>query len=308
MDFGEQILDVLVFIELRYFLVSTDEGNIYVFKYVQSGKIEQQKKLIHTYSGHAKHCSHMSPVKGYPHLFMTVSLDATCRVWSLENFSHLYTIEIPGSLNFIRLLSRCDFILSQTHDHVQLHNLHMIIENYMNAESQVLAIDPAFYSLTEKDEGNAGFTISICQDNSAVIKDINCSSAQYDKTTLYPPPSAQTIEKIVYSTNLDRLILLLSSSTICIYKRVKETALLERILDPSEIKDCEMKRAFSQSVTCMEMIHTDNETQILPFDTEVLNVRLHESVLQEALKDPSPQKEFIVLGLNKGAVLLFHVS
>mmetsp|Transcript_36884 Transcript_36884/g.45070 ORF Transcript_36884/g.45070 Transcript_36884/m.45070 type:complete len:99 (+) Transcript_36884:302-598(+) len=58
----------------------------------------------------------------------------------------------------------------------------------------------------------------------------------------------------------------------------------------------------------METFHTDASTQILPFDTEVLNVRLHESVLSEALNDPNPQKEFIVLGLNKGAVLLFHVA
>jgi len=38
----------------------------------------------------------------------------------------------------------------------------MILENYMNAESQVIAIDRAYYSLTDKDEGTAGFTISIC--------------------------------------------------------------------------------------------------------------------------------------------------
>ena len=112
MDFGEQILDVLVFIEYRYFLVSTDEGNIYVYKYVQSGKVEQQKKLIHTYSGHTKQCSHISPMNNFPNLFMSVSLDGTARVWSLETFSHLYTIEIPGTLNFIRLVSRCDFIMS----------------------------------------------------------------------------------------------------------------------------------------------------------------------------------------------------
>ena len=41
MDYGEQILDVLVFIDYRYFLISTDEGNIYVYKYVQTGKVEQ---------------------------------------------------------------------------------------------------------------------------------------------------------------------------------------------------------------------------------------------------------------------------
>ena len=75
------------------------------------------------------------------------------------------------------------------------------------------------------------------------------------------------------------MILLLSSSTICIYKRVKETALLEKILDPSEIKDCEMKRAFSQQVTSMEIIHTGPEDTILPFDTEVLNLRMHEDAL-----------------------------
>ena len=109
-----------------------------------------------------------------------------------------------------------------------------------------------------------------------MIKDIDGSLASYDKTTLYPPPSAQTIKKIVYSTNLKRYILLLSSSTICIYTRVKETALLEKILDPSEIKDCEMKRAFSQQVTSMEIIHTGPDDVILPFDTEVLNLRMHE--------------------------------
>lgn len=114
--------------------------------------------------------------------------------------------------------------------------------------------------MDDKDEGKSSFTISISQDNSAVVKDIDDSLASYDKTTLYPPPSAQTIKKIVYSTYLDRMILLLSSSTICVYKRVKETALLEKILDPSEIKDCEMKRAFSQQVTSMEMVHTNAGT------------------------------------------------
>jgi len=245
MDYGEQIIDVLVLIEFRYFLVSTDEGNIYVFKYVQSGRLEPQKRLIHTFSGHNKTVSHLSALKDFPHLFMSVSLDGSVRIWSLESFTHLYTIEIPGILQFANILSRGQHILSQTQDHCQLHNVHMILENYLNAESQVLAIEPGYNQLTDKEAGAVGFTISVCQDNSAIIKDIACSAAAYDKTTLYPPPSAQTIKKIVYSTVLDRLVLLLSSSTVCIYKRVKETALLEKILDPSEIKDCEMKRAFS---------------------------------------------------------------
>ncbi len=34
MDNGEQILDVLVFIDYRYFLIATDDGMIMVYKYV----------------------------------------------------------------------------------------------------------------------------------------------------------------------------------------------------------------------------------------------------------------------------------
>ena len=58
----------------------------------------------------------------------------------------------------------------------------------------------------------------------------------------------------------------------------------------------------------MEIIHTQGRNDILPFDTEVLNLRLHEGVLSEAMNDPSESKEFVVLGLSKGGVLLFHVA
>ena len=162
MDFGEQILDVLVFIDYRYFLISTDDGNIYVYKYVQSGKTETQKRLIHTYSGHNKNITHIDKMKDFPHLFMSASLDGTARVWSLETFSHLYTIEIPGTRSFCNMLSRCQFIVSQAHNTVQLHQLHMIIENYMNSESQVVNLQPGYHPLEDKEACRSGFTISVC--------------------------------------------------------------------------------------------------------------------------------------------------
>lgn len=306
-DYEEQILDVLVFLEYRYFLVATDEGNIYVYKYVQTGKVETQKRLIHTYEGHSKHVTNMMQIKNFPHLFLSASLDGTARVWSLDTFQHLYTIDIPGTLVFCQILSRSDYIISQSHDYLQVHRLHMILENYMNSESQIKSIEPGFYTADQREAGVVDFTVSTCLDNSAFIKSI-AGEAAHDKTTLYPPPSAQTIKKIVYSSKLDRLILLLSSSTICIYKQVKETALLEKILDPSEVKDCEQKRAFSQQVTCMELVTTRSRDEFLPFDTEVLNLRMHESTLEDALADTGAQKEFVVLGLSKGTVLLFHVA
>lgn len=69
---------------------------------------------------------------------MSVSLDGTARVWSLESFMHLYTIEIPGTLIYCTILNRCSIVLCQANNQVKVYNLHMIIENYMNSESQVL--------------------------------------------------------------------------------------------------------------------------------------------------------------------------
>lgn len=83
--------------------------------------------------------------------------------------------------------------------------------------------------------------MTLCEDNSAFIKSIEDEGEQ--KTTLYPPPSAELIMKIVYSWKLDRFIVLLQSSTLCVYKRHKETALLEKLYKSGEVKDSEGKKA-----------------------------------------------------------------
>ena len=158
---------------------------------------------------------------------------------------------------------------------MQVHRLHLILENYMNTESRVTEITPGYKSLADMDAGRVGFTIALCKDNSAFIRDIDENAAD-PKTTLYPPPSAQLIQKIVYSQSLDRFIILLTSSTMCIYRRERETALLEKIQDPSEVKDCEQKRSLMQPVTCMELLTTREKNEIMPYDSEVLNVKLHE--------------------------------
>lgn len=52
---NEHITDVLVFQKLRYFLVSSTEGMVHVFKYIPTGKTEiNNHKLIHTFKGHTK--------------------------------------------------------------------------------------------------------------------------------------------------------------------------------------------------------------------------------------------------------------
>jgi hypothetical protein len=59
-----------------------------------------------------------------------------------------------------------------------------------------------------------------------------------------------------FSMRLNRLIVSLTNSTLCVYKRQKETALLEWILEPKEVLDSEQKRAINQDITFMDIFQT----------------------------------------------------
>jgi len=183
-------------------------------------------------------------MKNYPNLFTSASLDGTAKIWTLDTFLLLYTLEIPGALQFCTIFNRSELFVSQTEDTLQVHRFDMVLENYLNSETCIKEISAGYESHSDFKEGQLGFTMCLCADNSAFINDVESKKSEYPKCTLYPPPSAQKILRMVYSYVLDRFLVLLSSSTLCVYKRVKETALLERILDPSEIRDCESKRAF----------------------------------------------------------------
>ena len=80
---------------------------------------------------------------------------------------------------------------------IQINSLHMVMENYRNIDTKVSLIQPGYMTLDEKNSGRSSFIINLCADNSAFI---NFTKPELnEKTTLYPPPSAQVIEKIVYS-------------------------------------------------------------------------------------------------------------
>lgn len=110
---------------------------------------------------------------------------------------------------------------------------------------------------------------------------------------------------------LDRYIVLLSNSSLCVYKRVKETSLLERIQESSEVRDSDFKRALSQQITCMELVVTpysgSGPKQIMAMDTEILNHKLHVLTLVSAVADPNKSQELLALGLSKGAIIFLHV-
>jgi len=169
-------------------------------------------------------------------------------------------------------------------------------------DSDILQLVPGFDSISNLDEHKINFTISVGSDNSAFIQRPN----QNFKCTLYPPPSAQKIEVIKHSILLDRVIVLLSNCSICMYKCENETALLEQIIKQSEIKDAEDKSIMIQEITSMELIRTQDKNAIPPFDREILNEHLHLEKMGNVCGETF--QEFLALGMSKGSVYLIHVN
>lgn len=67
----------------------------------------------------------------------------------------------------------------------------------MNLDTKVSLMQPGYSTREEQVQGKPSFIINLCADNSAFIN--NTDPLSNEKTTLYPPPSAQVIEKIAYS-------------------------------------------------------------------------------------------------------------
>jgi WD40 repeat protein len=80
----ERILDVLVYSNLRYFVISTQLGPIYVFKYIHDN--DSEKTLLHTFTGHYKGVPSIAKVEQYTDLLCSVSYDKTVRIYSLTSF------------------------------------------------------------------------------------------------------------------------------------------------------------------------------------------------------------------------------
>jgi len=139
-----------------------------------------------------------------------------------------YVFQLPNLLSLVRILDHGRKIICAHYDSAEVLNLNMILKNYSSIESDILKIIPGFHSKADQDAGKVGFTLSICSDNSAFIRNIEGPSTA-PKTILYPPPSAQLIVKVLHSLRINRFIVLLKNSTLCVYNRVKETCLLEKM-------------------------------------------------------------------------------
>lgn len=83
--------DIMINMDYRYFCTAQSNGEICVYK------LENQKKKIHTFTGHIKEITCITPTKQDSKLFLSASLDLTVRIWSLDKFQLLYTLNLPYS-------------------------------------------------------------------------------------------------------------------------------------------------------------------------------------------------------------------
>lgn len=72
------ITDIILNMELKYFMTSTHSGDIFVWKF------QQHKKLIHTYTGHFREVTSLTKHPSDNSMFVSASLDGTIRFWSLD--------------------------------------------------------------------------------------------------------------------------------------------------------------------------------------------------------------------------------
>ena len=93
--------------------------------------------------------------------------------------------------------------------------LHMILETYMPEQAACKWLDNAFASPQDRLDHNPNYTVILNEDNSAYIKQLTGVKQHF---VLYPPPQAQVIQKILYSSMLNKIFVWLQNSSFGLYR------------------------------------------------------------------------------------------
>lgn len=146
-----------------------------------------------------------------------------------------------------------------------------------------------------KEENNPFAIYILCEDNSALI--FRPDGRQI--STVYPPPTAKELLAIEYCMSLNRFFILLASGTICVYKFDKETAILERLQYPNQLKDTE-GRSMSQSITTLGFCNVTPPR----YDCEIVR---EGSFIKEDFDEENKDEDMMVIGFSKGTMVFVHV-
>lgn len=263
-SYENYITDLIISDEFKYFITSTMFGEIYVWKLNVRTKLpnkegkygdevdsnapkvtKTKRKIIHSFSGHTKKVTSLMNHSNKT-MFISASLDNTVRIWCLDKFTELYCFNLLAGLTDIKILNDKLFVCSYI-DKIKVCRLQHLAQSFSSSNSKVKEIGKWFENLQRK-EANKPFAVYVLwEDNSVLIYKPDGRQI----STIYPPPSAKELLAVKYSMSLNRFIILLTSGTVWVYRFDKETAILEKIQYPKQLKDSE-NRSMNQIITTME--------------------------------------------------------
>ncbi|CAI2378793.1 unnamed protein product [Moneuplotes crassus] len=303
------ITDLIISEEFKYFITSTVFGQIYVWKLnvrstyinfddvddaVKFKNLKTKKKLIHSFSGHAKKVTSLA---AHPNntSFISASLDNTVRVWCLDKFIELYCFEVSAGLTDIFLLNEKLFACVY-YDKIKILKLQHLASSFSNPNSIIKKVGACYDTIEDQIRNNPFAIYVVSNDNSAVVFDPQGKQI----STIYPPPTAKELKEVEYSIKLRKIFILLSSGTICVYSFDQETALLEKLQRPEHIKD-------SAGKSINQLITTMNFVNIVPpkYDCEVLKDQAMRE--REVLIEDTGEENMIALGFSKGTFAFVSV-
>eukprot|EP00347_Sterkiella_histriomuscorum_P004241 403361206 len=342
-DANQNITDILICKEYRYFITSTTLGHLLVWKH------SKNKKLIHKYQGHFREIGSLSKhPSGDESMFLSFSIDGSVKIWSLDKFNMLYQFTLPYKLTMCKLFNNGTKIFAAQQNKIMLSDLHLNADTFMlppeveiryivssfqqnysfyNETSNVMTNGRQSMQLSKQivehglvaqkklsskfhqdfeNQNYQPFQLILCEDNSVFIQD---TLTQKLMSTLYPPPTAQQTVALFHSRKLNRLLVLLITGSICIYQFNKETSLLEKILKPSQFRDSEGKSVGTQKIMCTQLIRCENKSQwIKPIDQDIFNEKIHLNAIQNFIKDNEDVQEYLAFGMSKGQLYIVNTQ
>lgn len=134
----------------------------------------------------------------------------------------MYSFKIPG----VQSLGFLSFIDNTT---LCYYSNKKLVISRLNCLGDCFAVCKTMVRKLLWIRGNIGV---LGEDNSVILY----STAGHVVTTVYPPPTANDVKDIFYIDEIQRLLLLLYSGSICLFKCEGETGLLVQIIYTGDIK------------------------------------------------------------------------
>ena len=185
---------------------------------------------------------------------MSASLDGSIRIWSLDKLIELYKFDLDqssqgdnmGGDNMQSQIMNVELI----NDHIfaifskgpcnriEIGQISHLATSYFISKPRIMDLSKGFANLKQTRKNQTESMITTFDNNSILLLNPIDGSV---KSTIYPPPTPTNIQKTIYCMSLQRVFVLLQTGSICVYKVSNETATLEKLQFPKELRDYEGK-------------------------------------------------------------------